>query len=339
MKKYVLFIGIDMSKKWFDASLTTDGDKKQMLHKQFNNTTSGFRQFINWIKKQARQSGIEGDWLFCLEHTGVYTLPLCVFLEQEAFDFVLESALRIKRSLGIRRGKNDKADSKDICAYAYFNVKRLKISKLAAKELMQLKNLLSHRARLVKQRAMFKGSFGEYDAFMPKEFSCSSIEEDNKELIAILSTKIRAIDQQIKQIIQQNEELNRLYQLARSVKGIGPVIAATLLVYTNAFKAFDNARKFACYIGIAPFEETSGTSVYIPAKVSRLAYLKIKALIGNGVNSAVRHDKELRAYYQRKIAEGKNKYKVLNALKNKLIARVFATVKRGTPYVELFNYA
>lgn len=339
MKNYVLFIGIDMSKKWFDASLTINGNKKQMIHKQFKNSEEGFKEFIKWVAKHAQQLKVEGNWLFCMEHTGIYTLPLCIFLEQGSFDFVVESALRIKRSLGIRRGKNDKADSKDICSYVCFNFKRLIVSELPAKELMVLKNLLTHRARLVKQRAMLKGVSKEYNSFMPEEFSATCIKKDNDELISILSTKIKAIDKQIRQVIKANKELNRLYKLAQSVKGIGLVIAATLLVYTNAFKAFDNARKFACYIGIAPFKEQSGTSVYIPAKVSKLAYIKIKALIGNGVNSAIQHDKELRAYYQRKIAQGKNKYKVLNAIKNKLISRVFATVKRGTPYVEIFKYA
>lgn len=55
--------------------------------------------------------------------------------------------------------------------------------------------------------------------------------------------------------------------------------------------------------------------------------------------TAVQNDKELKAYYERKVAQGKIKYKVYNAVKNKLVSRVFATVKRGTPYVELFNYA
>lgn len=338
MKNYVLFIGIDISKKWFDASLTVNGLKEQMAHKRLANTSDGFEKLIGWIHSKAQALGLNGPWLICLEHTGIYTLPLCVFLQEHSFDFVLESALRIKRSLGIRRGKNDKADSKDIALYLYLNAKRVKVSKLPASDLMILKNLLSHRARLVKQRAGFKGTKDEYTDYMPKAFYSAIIEQDTEELIQVLSRKIRAVEKQIRQIIKQNEELKRLYDLACSVKGIGFIIATTLLVYTNGFQAFDNAKKFACYIGIAPFAKQSGSSLNSNAKVSKLGYRKIKALIGNGVNAAIRNDKELKLYYKRKIAEGKNKYKVLNAVKNKLISRVFATVKRGTPYVELFNY-
>jgi len=338
MKKYVLFIGIDISKKWFDASVTTDGLKESIKHKQFANTLKGFKKLLFWLGEQEQSLGVQGHYLFCLEHTGVYTLPICVFLQEHSLDYILESALRIKRSLGIRRGKNDKADSKDIAIYAFLHAKKLITSTLPAKELMQLKSLLVHRERLVKQRVALKNASGEYEDNMPKDYYCSCIVKDNLQLIEMLNDKIRQVEHQMKLIIEQDEQLNRLYTLVRSVKGIGNVIAITLLVYTNCFKAFDNPKKFACYIGIAPFAKQSGSSLLLNAKVSKLAYLKIKALLGNGVNAAIQHDKELKAYYQRKIAEGKNKFTVLNAIKNKLISRVFATVKRGTPYVELFRY-
>lgn len=338
MKKYVLFIGIDMSKKWFDASLTVDGVKEQMLHKQFSNNLKGFQSLIYWISKQQQILAIQGTYLFCLEHTGIYTLPLCVFLEEHDFDYCLESALRIKRSLGIRRGKSDKADSKDIAQYAFLNAKQLKSSQLPAKELMKLKSLLVHRERLVKQRVALNNASGDYKEYMPDDYFCACIVDDNQQLIEILNTKIKKVEKLMEQIIKQNDLLDKPYKLARSVKGIGPIIATTLLVYTNCFTAFDNPKKFACYVGIAPFSKQSGSSLFINAKVSKLAYIKIKALLGNGVNSAIQHDKELRAYYQRKLDDGKNKFTVLNALKNKLISRVFATVKRGTPYVELFRY-
>lgn len=338
MKKYVLFIGIDMSKKWLDASLTVDGVKKLMLHKQFFNNLKGFQSLIYWISTKQQALGSQGAYLFCLEHTGIYTLPLCVFLEEHGFDYCLESALRIKRSLGIRRGKSDKADSKDIAQYAFLNIKHLKTSQLPAKELMKLKSLLVHRERLVKQRVALKNASGDYEEYMPDDYFCACIVEDNQQLIEILNSKILKVEKLMEQIIKQNDQLDKPYKLARSVKGVGPIIATTLLVYTNCFTAFDNPKKFACYVGIAPFSKQSGSSLFINAKVSKLAYIKIKALLGNGVNSAIQHDKELRAYYQRKLDDGKNKFTVLNALKNKLISRVFATVKRGTPYVELFRY-
>jgi|TARA_B110000240_G_scaffold36502_1_gene40119 hypothetical protein len=55
--------------------------------------------------------------------------------------------------------------------------------------------------------------------------------------------------------------------------------------------------------------------------------------------SAKQYDSELRVYYKRKLTEGKDKMLAINNVRNKLIARTFALVKRGTPYVVLQNYA
>ncbi len=335
MKNYELFVGLDISKKWFDASITTNGKKSEMLHRRFNNSLKGFALLVKWLKGQSKKLSINGPWLLCMEHTGIYTLPLCAFLEKNEIDYIIESALRIKRSLGIRRGKNDKSDSKDIAKYVQLHCKDLKVNVLPAAQMMRLKNLLAHRARLVKQRTMLKSSSKEFNSFMPEHFSPSCIEEDSKALIKLLSAKIRATEKQMLQIIEKDEELAKLYHLVQSVKGIGPVISIALLVYTNCFKAFANARKFACYIAIAPFSKSSGVSLNTPARVNKMGYSKIKVLISSGANVAIMFDEQLRKYYQRKLSEGKTKSCARNAVKNKLLARIFAVVKRGTPYVEL----
>ncbi|WP_303318047.1 hypothetical protein Q4Q34_18325 [Flavivirga abyssicola] len=54
--------------------------------------------------------------------------------------------------------------------------------------------------------------------------------------------------------------------------------------------------------------------------------------------SAIQHDPVLRMYYKRKVAEGKPKMIALNNVRNKLLARVFSVVKRGTPYVVLHQH-
>lgn len=123
-----------------------------------------------------------------------------------------------------------------------------------------------------------------------------------------------------------------------SVKGVNLIIATALLVFTVGFKAFPDARKFAVYIGLVPFSWKSGKNLNTPDKVSHLAHKTIKGYISNGASSAMQHDKELKAYYQRRLAEGKNKFIVQNAIRNKFLYRIFAVVKRGTPYVEFDSF-
>lgn len=337
MKNYLLFVGIDISKKWIDVAICRSQNKKKMKHHRFNNDIKGFDKMIKWLATQY-DLDLKSHGLFCMEHTGVYTIPLCAFLEEAQLDYVLESALRIKRSLGIRRGKDDKADSKAIAKYAYLNCKSLKTSTLPAKILVDLKNILAYRARLVKQLHAIKVSAKETKKFSKQSDTMDWIEDDSKDLVLIIKNKLKQIKAKIEKLIQSNEEVARVFNLVTSVKGIGMIIGLQIIIHSNCFKSFESSRQFACYIGIAPFHQKSGTSLNIQAKVSSLGHKKLKALLTNGIMTAIRHDKELKAYYQRKIAEGKIKYKVLNAVKNKLVSRVFATVKRGTPYVELLNY-
>lgn len=87
-----------------------------------------------------------------------------------------------------------------------------------------------------------------------------------------------------------------------------------------------------------PPRYSSGSSVRGKTKVSSLANRKMKALLSNCASAAVQHDPELKLYYQRKVKDGKAKMNVLNAVKAKLINRVFATVNRGTEYVTIMQY-
>ncbi|MDQ6481665.1 transposase, partial [Dyadobacter sp. LHD-138] len=87
------------------------------------------------------------------------------------------------------------------------------------------------------------------------------------------------------------------------------------------------------------FEHSSGSSIRGKTKVSPLANRKMKALLSNCASAAIQHDPELKLYYQRKITEGKAKMSIQNAIKAKLINRVFATVARKSKYVPIMQYS
>lgn len=110
-----------------------------------------------------------------------------------------------------------------------------------------------------------------------------------------------------------------------------------LLVYTEGFTRFANARQLACFAGSAPFPNQSG-KVKNPDRVSEWRCVRLKTLLLNGVHSAIQYDPELRAYYQRKCGEGKHPKSVKNAVVCKLLYRVFAVINRGTPYVKLYEH-
>ena len=107
-----------------------------------------------------------------------------------------------------------------------------------------------------------------------------------------------------------------------------------MIVEANAFKGFDNARKFSCHAGVAPFEHTSGSSVKSKNNVSHKAGKSIKSLLHMAALAAetIKKTGDLQEYYLRKVAEGKNKMSILNAIREKLILRMFAVIKENRMY-------
>lgn len=337
MQSYALFIGIDISKHWIDACLTKDGQVAAMPHRRFDNNAKGFAALLCFIKQSPLFPKTLKACLLCMEHTGVYTLPLCAFLETKDLSYVLESPYHLKKTLGIRRGKDDKTDAAHIARYAYLHRAELKASHLACDKLLTIKNLLSLRDRLMKSKKALSVANAELKTFA-KPSVTNSIDTYTQQTLEPIKETIKCIESEIRNLIKEDEALDTQFLLLISVKGVGLVIAAALLVYTRAFKAFDNSRKFATYIGLAPFAKSSGSSTYVPPKVSHLAHKHLKGLISCGAASATMHDKELKAYSERRIAEGKNLFAVQNAIRNKFIHRIFAVIKRQTPYVELVKH-
>ena len=163
--------------------------------------------------------------------------------------------------------------------------------------------------------------------------------EQIEAVIVLLTEQIKSIDREIRQIIKQNQQLNDTYNHLTSIKGVGPVLAASMIVLTNNFRNFDCWRKFASYAGVAPFDYSSGTSIKGRTKISHLANKRIKATLSQAAASAMVHNTEMRLYFNRKLMEGKPKMLILNNIKNKLIARMFAVAKRRTPYVDVTKFA
>ena len=313
-----------------------------MVHHRFNNDTKGFEAFKVWVFLQAQKllpNACPSCIFFGIEHTGVYTLPLCLFLTEQELAYALYSGLEMGYSMGIRRGKNDKLDSKKIARYLFLHQFELVVAPQPSDTLMTIKNLLSYQNRLKRYRHGLKVSAKELEAFAC-DIHHKHVTTHSKELVDLMEKKIKAVKEDIISLIQADEDLLKLYELVTSVKGIGFEIGTHLIVFTNRFTAFKKVRPFACYIGIAPFDYLSGSSVRKATAVSKKGHKRIKALLSNGVQSAILNDKEINAYFERK-SKGLNKKqygKIYNAIKFKLLARVFAVVKRGTPYVPLNQY-
>jgi transposase len=275
---------------------------------------------------------------FCFEHTGLYSYAIAAFLSAQKISYSMVAALEIKKSMGMVRGKNDRVDAKRIAEYAFLRKDNIKPYSLPSKKVLKLHRLISLRDRIVKQRAGYLADIKELKSTL-KRMDHQLVFKIQEQLIAILSKKILKIENEIINTIKSEEQLNKLFELITSIKGIGLILATNLLVTTNCFSRFDNSRKYACYAGIAPFEYQSGTSLRKASKVNHMANKKMKSLLNMAAFSAIIHDPELKKYYHRRVDEGKSKMSTINIIRNKIIHRVFAVVKRETPYVSLHLYS
>lgn len=312
-------VGVDVSKLTIDAHL-----RGSNAFKTFANNTQGFTALLLWIKNYFQALIKTVLWY-------VLNIQVCIA-------FAMISPLKIKKSLGIHRGKSDFIDAKRIANYAWLHREDIKPSVLPAKSILKLQTLLTLRDRLVRDRGGFEATFKEQRLLLGIADNAEMFEV-YKSMIGHLTTQIRNLDAQILIVIDSDVALKKTYDLLTSMKGIGPVISANMITSTHNFTRFTNWRKFACYIGTAPFEHTSGSSIKGKTQISHLANKQLKKLLHLAAISAIIHNKELRAYYLRRVSEGKSKMSTINVLRNKILARMFALINRQSGYIELAKYA
>lgn len=328
MKQYKYFFGVDVSKQTLDATFLKGNELA--VHHRFTNDETGMEQLLQWLKE------LEADFssaLFCMEATGLYCFVLTEFLARNGIDTWIEHAAQIKRSAALDRGKNDKVDSKRIALYASKNLDRLRLWKPTSLTLQKIKHLSALRERLVDTKKRLTTPLKEFEEAGNMQMA-RLLQKSIKATVSALDKDLKNIEAKIIEIVNEDENLKRLFSIITSVVGIGFVTAINLLIYTNGFTQLRDARKLACYCGVAPFEYSSGTSIRGKTRVHFMANKKLKCNLHMACLSAVKLDGDLKAYYERKIAEGKNKLSVLNAVKNKLLARVVAVVNNNRDYVK-----
>lgn len=331
-----IIIGMDVSKEKLDVCVQT-GEKilKELV---VDNTSAAVKDCFKDLSK-AHQFNYS-DILVCAEYTGQYTYSLSCACEEMKVDLWLENPAQIKMSSGVQRGKNDKSDARKIAAYALRFQDKAKLFSLPEKNMGSLKQLISERDMYVCDRAKYQGQLTDQERFMSKEdYALKS--KRLKRLMKELNKSISEIEQKIQQLIEEDETLHRQHQLLCSIDGIGNKTAVKMIVETNGFKDFDNGRQFCCHAGVAPFRYESGSSIHSKSKVSNRADKSIKSLLHMAALSVATRKKtgELHEYYQRKVAEGKNKMSVLNAIRAKLVLRMFAVIKFNRFYQQNYLFS
>lgn len=318
MKK--IFIGIDISSKTLDICLKVGGIVQYFT---IQNELKAIRAFL---KRYA-----VAETVIAMENTGRYNWNLFEVLGGLDFSVYVLSPLHLKKSLGLSRGKNDRIDSLRICSHIEKNWEESTLWKPSSLPIKKLKVLLTERASRTKMKAQLARQQHDYKLMknigMDKELL-----KLNKKLIEAIDLQIKKIEADIERNIMEDCELRQQAQFIQSVPGVGKVVCWMMIAKTEGFTIITNPRKMACYCGVVPFDHQSGTSIKYKPRVSVFADKGMKTLLHMAAMSSIRSNNALGGYYRRKVEEGKNKMAVLNAVRNKIIHRIFAVIKNQTMY-------
>lgn len=113
------------------------------------------------------------------------------------------------------------------------------------------------------------------------------------------------------------------------IKGVGLLLAAHIVCVTRGFTQHLDAKELEAYIGIAPYEYESGTSVYRRPRSDGQGPAALRKVLHLAAQSLAYHHADFRAYYQRKALEGKPHNLILNNISSKLLKIIVAVIKRG----------
>lgn len=329
-KEPTYFWGVDVSKGWLDVAVH-DGTGRRSSFRVGNKP----KDILQGILEHAKRHDMDlAESVLCLEHTGLYGEHLLRVLHEQKVRTYVVPAMQIKKSMGVVRGKTDKLDADRIAGFIRLHYQGLRLWEQPSEVLQRLKLLEGQRARLVQDKVRWTSFIKELGLFHPTDVSGPVLGSSAK-MVEILDEQIRSIEAELARLIAQDSELARCKERASSVPGVGPVLSTRFIVATLAFTKFNNPRQIACFAGTAPYPHESGSSIKGRSRVSHLADKSLKTLLHLAAMRAVQIKGELQDYYKRKVAQGKNPMSVLNAVRSKIIHRVFAAVDQDRDYSPL----
>ena len=320
-----LFIGIDPAAERFAAATYRGPQQPERDSAHFVNDFDGFEELTQWM---AQHGATPETSIVCVEATGVYAEALCYYLHEHGYPVAVECAYKVKRAFKTTN-KNDPTDARQIAEYAFRYRDELALWQPKIAIIEQVRVLLTTREQLVRQLGINRNMRKMLTHKVIQTPVANTLLEQT---IAHLKDQIKAIEQEIRRLIGQDPSLSELLTLLVSIPSVGLLLSAHLLVVTDGFQREVTARQLAAYLGICPYEHTSGKSVrkrsksrgYGPPVLRKLVYLAALGL--------KQHQAKYQRYYAQKVAEGKSGRLVLNNISNKLLRVICAVVRDRRPY-------
>lgn len=329
-------IGIDIGSATFAASISSAPGTMLATKADFANTSDGHHHLLQWL-------GVHGvtaqHAVICLEATGVYGESLCYCLFAHGYQVAVEPPVKVKRAFRQSGHKNDTVDSQQIAEYAHRFYDELAFWKPQDAVVEQIKVLLMAREQFTVQMT---ANVNTLKTLARKQIQTPAANQIYQETIEQLRENIKAIDTEIKRLIDQDPSFRQMIGLLVTIPGVGMLLASNLLVLTQGFTRVVSAKQLAAHAGICPYEYSSGSSVAKRPRSRRHGPSVLRKLLYLAALSVRMHHREFEHYFLRKVAEGKSKRLVVNNLANrllKIICAVIASRKQFIPNYRSINPA
>jgi transposase len=321
---YQLFVGIDIAATTFAASWTADGPPRDRA-RTFRQTPAGFAA----LQEQHRATGIApADTLVVVEATGCYWVALAVALHQAHYVVSVVNPAQVHnyaKSLP-RRGKTDALDAHVLAQFASERkpepwIPPPQVYHELRQRLVTRDGLLSMRQQARNQR----------HALLQWPLVIPAVREHLEAIIAELDKHLAELEAEIAQVLTDGAWAESA-SLLLSIKGIGVVTTAWLLVGTQNFQACASAASASAYVGLVPLEHESGSSVHGRAQIGHGGNGRLRTALYLATLTAARFNPIIKAHYQRLRAAGKPNKVARCAAARKLLHLAWAVVSKRQPF-------
>ena len=316
MAKVTIYVGVDVSKKSLDiAILRTDGS---YLHKKCSNTKAGFKKILPLLPMSC---------CVVMEATSSYYMPFAYHLHSNGIMVSIVNPLSVKHFCKMRmsRAKTDKKDAAMIAAYGKSEMPRLWIPK--EPHLIELQQMEAILDNLTKQKTSISN---QKEAFEHSGQMSEGIKEIVLKQIAYLKAEIKSIENKMLEIGERHHAA--LLTHLRSIPSIGNRTALMLVIITDGFSKFENAKQLVSYVGLCPRLYESGSSIKGKARICKMGMSRMRRLLYLCAMSAIRVNTTCKAMFDRLKQRAKNGKLAIVAVASKILRQAFAVGTRNVPY-------
>jgi transposase len=304
-----VFVGIDVSKEWLDVHVLPSGEAFLVARNQ-----EGLAAL------NERLMGV-GAAVIALEATGGYERVATAALAGAGLPVVVVNPAQV-RAFAQALGKRAKTDPIDAAVIARFvAATRPEIRPLPDAQTQALADLVARRRQIVQMIAAERQR--EQRATVPR------LQRSIERLLSALQKELSELDTAIDEAVRGSTLWRDKEDLLRSVPGVGPVIARTLLAELPELGTLDR-RQIAALAGLAPWTRQSGKwkgKSFIGGGRS-----SVRAALFVGAWTAGRFNPALQAFRQRLLNAGKPRLVAVIAVARKLLTILNAIIREQKPW-------